>query len=557
MQNLRLMALGGLDENGKNMYLIEIDKDIFVVEAGISYPSESEQLGIEYIIPDFSYLIENKDRVKAIFVSHAHDDVMKAISHLIKEIDLPIYCTALTAKAIDDEFTSHNIKKHINIIKRKDTINVDGHIIHSFPQSQSIPDGVGFSFETDMGQVVYTSDFIIDCDYKNQMFSTNIDTLTEIGKKGVFILLSESSGSSRSGFTSPKHRISDILEHHFETIDGRCIITLYKQNIYRILEILETAKAFNKKVFFYDKEHVKLLKHLEDLGYYKIPKGVLCNINEFNNSLDDVVLVVSGQGSNVFRIMSTIAMGDDRVVELNKNDTVIIASPVVPGCEKDASTMEDNLYKADVRIIKLNAKEVLSVHASIEDIKMMISFIKPKYYMPVAGEYAALVNNADIATDMGYTPDRIVILDNGQFAQFENGRLVSTRDLIELNDTPIDMSNSSNVSSMVLKDRESLSTDGVIVVGVVIDHETKQIIGGPDVQSRGVIYLKDADHILNEIGNIIIETINGLVKENRFENMQARLEAKEAMSRYVLKETGKKPMILPAIVEIKLGDNNG
>lgn len=557
MQKIRLMALGGLDENGKNMYLIEIDDDIFVVEAGIAYPSNSEQLGIEYIIPDFTYLVDHKDKVKGIFISHSHDDVMMAIVHLIKEIDAPIYCTPFTAKVIDDEFTRHNIKKHINVIKRNDTINIDGHIIHSFAQTQSVPDGIGLSFETDMGQIVYSSDFIIDCEFKSKHFSTDIDALTEIGKRGVFALLTESTGSSREGYTSPKHRISDFLEHYLETINNRCIITVYKQNIYRIIEILEVASRCKRRVFFYDKNQMKLLKHLEELGYYQIPRNVVIEKKDFRNDMNDVIVVVSEQGSNVFKLMSKISMDEDPLIQLTKQDTVLIGSPVVAGCEKDATAMENELYKADVRVIKLSAKDILSVHASIEDLKMLLSFIRPKYYVPVTGEYAALINNADIACNMGYTPDKIVILDNGQFAQFENGRLVSTRDMIELNDTSIDVSNSTNISSMVLKDREALSTDGVIVVGVVVDFDTKEIIGGPDVQSRGVIYLKDADHILNEIGNIIIKTIETQVKDRRYENMQARLEAKEEMSRYVLKETGKKPMILPAIVEIKLGDNNG
>ncbi len=557
MQKVRLMALGGLDENGKNMYLVEIDDDIFVIEAGLKYPSESEQLGVEYIIPDFRYLIENKDRVKGVFISHGHDDVMMAVIHLVKEIDVPIYTTALTARIINDEFTRHGIKKYINVIKRNDTINVNGHIIHSFAQMQSIPDGVGFVFETDMGQIVYTSDFIIDCGYKNSVFTTDIDALTEIGKKPVLALLAESGGSSRNGYTAPKHRITELLERGFESLEGRCIITLYKQNLFRIIEILNVAAQCNRKVFFYDQDHIRLLKHLEELDYYKVPKGVIISKEQFSNDMDDVIIVISGSGSNVFKLTSKIAIGEDILVELRKTDTVIIGSPVVPGCEKDASSMENDLYKDGVKVVKLSARDVLSIHASIEDIKMMLSFIKPKYYIPVSGEYAALVNNADIAIDMGLTPDKIVILDNGQFATFENGRLVSTRDLIELEETPIDCSNSTNVASMVLKDREALSTDGVIVVGVVLDYQTKEVIGGPDVQSRGVIYLKDADHILAEIGNIIINTINNQVKDGCFENMQARLEAKEEMSRYVLKETGKRPMILPAIVEINLGENNG
>ena len=555
MQKIRLMALGGLDEDGKNMYLVEIDGDIFILDAGLKYPSENEQLGIEYLIPDFTYLLEHKDRVKGVFISHGHDDVMSALGHLLTQMDVEVYASALTAKLIEIELRKHKLKnKHINVVKRYDTFKVAGHTVHTFPVMQSIADGVGFAFESDSGMIVYTSEFVFDYDFLNKAFSMDINALSEMGKNNVLVLLSESTGSTRKGYTAPKHRISDHVEHYFEEIDKRIIITLYRQNLFRIIEVLELAHKYKKKVFFYDDEHVKMLSIVDELGYYKIPKDIIINKKDFSNDIKDVVCVVSGSGNEVFKLMNNIAIGEDRIIDLHKQDTVIIASPVVPGTEKNATAMENDLYKADVKIVKLNAKEILSMHASIEDLKMMLYLIRPKYYLPIKGEYSSLVNNADIAVDMGYTPDRVVILDNGQFADFENGRLTSTSDHIDLEDKAIDASDMSDVSGMVLKDRETLSTDGAIICGVVLDFNSKKIIGGPDVQSRGVIYLKDADHILNEIGNILISTIERNVEDNSYENMKVRMEAREAISRYVLKSTGKTPMILPAIVEINIGE---
>lgn len=553
MQEVRLMALGGLDEDGKNMYLIEIDNDIFVVDAGLKYPNETEQLGIEYIIPDFTYLIENQDRVKAIFITHGHDDVMAALGHLLKEIDVEVYATALTAKILENELKRLKVKsRKINIIKRKEMIEVAGHKIRTFPVMQSIADGVGLTFETQYGEIVYTSEFIVDYDIMNQAFAMDINTISEIGKHQVLTLLTESVGASRSGYTSPRHRITDVVEPYFEDVSDRIIITLYKQNLYRIIEVLELAYKYNRKVVFYDDEHVKLLNYVEELGYYKVPRNLILSKKEFDNTMTDVIVIVSGSGNEVFRLMNKIAIGEDQLVELQENDTVIISSPVVPGTEKEASAMENDLYKAGVRVIRVSAKEVLSMHASIEDLKMMLYLLKPKYYLPVKGDYASLIANADIATAMGYKPDRIIILDNGQFATFEDGRLKSTRDMIELNDMLIDGNDKLDVQGMVLKDRETLSTEGAIVVGVVLNFKTKELIGGPDVQSRGVIYLKDADHIIAEVGNILIETIRENVAQGRYDNMQTRLEAKEKMSRFIIKETGKRPMILPAIVEINV-----
>ncbi len=552
------MALGGLDEDGKNMYLVEIDGDIFVLDAGLKYPSESEQLGIEYIIPDFTYLIEHKNRVKGIFISHGHDDVMSALGHLLTQIDIEVYATALTAKLLDEEFKVHKLKnKHIHVIKRNDTFKVAGHTIHTFPVMQSIADGVGFAFETDSGLIVYTSEFIFDYDFLNKAFSMDINALSNLGQKNVLVLMSESTGSKRTGYTAPKHRITDHIEHYFEETDRRLLITLYRQNLFRIMEVLELAAKYHKKVFFYNDEHVKLLKTVDDLGYYKIPQNVIISGNEFSNDMKDVVIVFSGSGNQVFKLVNNVAIGEDHLVELHESDIVIIASPVVPGTEKNATAMENDLYKAGVSIVKLNAKEILSMHASIEDLKMMLYLIRPKYYLPIKGEYSDLVSNADIAVDMGYTPDKIIILDNGQFATFEGSRLASTGDQIELEDKAIDASDMRDVSGMVLKDREKLSTDGAIICGIVLDFKTKKIIGGPDIQSRGVIYLKDAEHILAEIGNILISTIERNVEEGTYENMQVRMEAREQISRYVLKSTGKAPMILPAIVEINLGEESG
>lgn len=558
MQKIRLMALGGLDEDGKNMYLVEIDGDIFVVDAGLKYPSESEQLGIEYIIPDFTYLLEHKDRVKAVFISHGHDDVMSALGHLLSVMDVEVYATALTARIIEEEFRRHKLKnKHIHVIKRNDEFKVAGHVVRTFPVMQSIADGVGYAFETDSGMIVYTSEFVFDYDSLNKSFSMDVSSLNNIGQKNVLVLMSESTGANRSGYTAPKHRISNHIEHYFEENDKRLIITLYRQNLFRIMEILELANKYHKKVFFYDDQHVKLLKSVDDLGYYKIPRNVIIDRNEFNNDLKDIICIVSGSGNEVFKLMNNIAIGEDSIIELHEKDTVIIASPVVPGTEKDATAMENDLYKAGVSIVKLNAREILSMHASIEDLKMMLYLIRPKYYLPIKGEYSDLINNADIAVQMGYTPDRIIILDNGQFADFEGNRLASTSDQIELEDKAIDSSDMRDVSGMVLRDREKLSTDGAIICGVVLDFKTKKVIGGPDIQSRGVIYLKDADHILSEIGNILISTIERNVEEGTYENMQVRMEAREAISRYVLRSTGKAPMILPAIVEINLGEDSG
>jgi len=556
MANIRVGALGGLDEDGKTLNILEIDGDIFVVDCGLKYPNNSELLGVEFIIPDFTYLIDNKDRLKGVFITHGHDDVVGALPYLLDVVDTEIYATALTAKIIELVLERHgNKNKKVNVIDRAGSVTVAGHIVHSFPLMQSIADAIGLSFETENGQVIYSSEFIVDYDFMNESFMMNINSLSQMGSHNVLALFSESVGAKRQGYTSPNHRISSIVEPYFESNERRLILTLYKQNLFRIIEILELAKKYNKQVFFLDNEHVKMLNYVNDFGYYEIPRGLIVNKNDFDNNQKNIVVIVSGSGHDVFRNMNRIAVRDDKLVQLQKDDVVVIASPVVPGTEKDAAKTEDELYKAGVEVHKISAKEVLSMHASAEDLKMMINLMRPRYYIPLKGEYADLVANAEIAIQMGYTPDRVVILDNGQFAEFNDGLLTSTHDTIELNDTFISGADKSEMTGMVIKERENLSTDGVIVLGVVLDFKSKELIGGPDVQSRGVIYLKDADYILDEVSNILIETIQEMVKGDYYDNTKARQEAREKISKYILKQTGKKPMILPAIVEINTSED--
>ncbi len=551
MSQVRIFALGGLDEDGKNMLVVEIDQAIFVIEAGLKYP-EVDQHGVNMIIPDFRYLIENKDRVKGIFITHGHDDVMAALPNLLKQVSLPVYTTPLTAMIIEEECKMARVPRpKIHRIKRGSSFKIDGIMIRTFGMTQSIADGFGLAIESQEGYVVYTSEFIVDYDIRNEAFSCDITQLAELGKKGVLALLTESVGAVRSGHTAPNHRITNEIEPYFEDAkDERIIVTTYAQNMYRVIEIIELANKYKKKVFFYDEHLRDILRMAEKLGYYRIPVGLEITRSQFRQDLRNVVVIVSGSGAQVFKLMLKIALKEDPLLELCPEDTVIIASPIVPGTEREASNMENEIYKETIKVRSLDHRKIFSMHASVEDLKMMLYLFKPKYYIPMKGEYRHLIANANIAFDMGFQVNRILLLDNGQIASFEQGELKSTEEILPLEQVLVDGNDSLDVSGMVLRDREILATDGAIVVGVVVDFKTKEIIGGPDVQSRGVIYLKDADYIVKEIGNIIENTINEAVLEHRYENMAMRQEIKEKITKYVMKETGKRPMILPAIVEI-------
>ena len=551
MDQVRIFALGGLDEDGKNMLVVEVNEAIFIIEAGLKYP-DTGQLGVEFIIPDFSYLIENKERIQGIFITHAHDDVVAALPYLLKQVNAPVYTGALTANIIHEMLKKEGIKNaKIHRLKRCSKQTIGGVKIRTFPMTHAFPDNFGLAISTDQGYIVYTGEFIVDYDMLQKEYLCDLNELSDIGKKGVLCLLCESQGADKSGHTAPKHRITSLIEPIFEASEGtRILISCYSQSLFRIIEIIELAKKFNRKIFFHDKGIRELLKHLETMKYYRVPKEMEINEKNFSDDMEDVVVLISGNGKNLFRTMTNIANHEDAHVSFRTSDTIIVASPIVSGTELDASNMENEIYKEGGKIYTLDSKTVLSMHPSSEDLKMMLYLFQPKYYIPIKGEYRHLYVNANLATKMGYSPDRILILENGQIALFENKILKSVAQRLELEDTMIDGKENWDVTGVVLKDREALSTDGVMIIGVGVNHKTKEISNGPDVQTRGLIYLKDAEYIIKEVGNIMENCIEKAVKEKRYDNLTVRAEARDKISKYLMKETGKRPMVLPVIMEI-------
>ncbi len=554
MSKIRIFALGGLDEDGKNMYIVENNDDIYAIECGLRYP-DADQLGIEKIIPDFQYLTEHAAQVKGVFITHGHDDVIGALCNLLRDVNLPVYMTPLTARMFERKAKAAGLKDlNIHRIRRNSTFKIGKTEIRTFGTTQSIADGFGVAIRTEDGYVVYTSEFIVDYDIKNDAFRFDLLDVTELGSKGVLALMTESVGSTREGHSAPNHRITRMVEQYFEEAPGRIVVSCYNSNLYRVIELVELANKYNRKVMIYDEELRNLMKDMAALGYYRIPAGLEIVPQNFDNDADNVLLIIAGDGSSIFRKVHKIVTKEDDMIQLRPSDTVIIASPAVPGTERGAAGMEDEVYKETSRVHAIDSKRTFSMHASIEDLKMMIYLMNPQYYIPVKGEYRQLISNANIALEMGYPANNIIVLDNGLAATIEDGQLKRGYDTIPVDDILVDGNDSLDAAGMVLKDRELLSTDGAIVVGVVINHATKEVIGGPDVQSRGVIYLKDADYIIKEVGNIMERTIDEAVAEKRYDNLQCRSEAREKISRYVLKETGKRPMILPAIVEINTAD---
>jgi len=554
MSKVRIFALGGLDEDGKNMLVVEENDDIWVIESGMKYPG-SDQLGILMVIPGFEYLVENKDRIRAVFITHGHDDVIGSLTNLLKEVNVPVYMAPLTAKIFEREARNAGLKDYnLHRVRRNAKFRIGQTEVRTFGTTQSIADGFGIAIRTEDGFVVYSSEFIVDYDTKIDAFSFGMNEVMEISNRGVLALMTESVGATREGHSSPRHRITPLVEPYFEEAPGRLIVSAYSQNLYRVIELIELADKYDRRIMIYDDELRNLMRDMASLGYYHIPAGMDIVPQNFDNDADNVLVIVGGRGNTIFKKMHVIATREDPVIQLRNTDTVIIASPAVPGTEREESAMEDDLYKETARVIAVDVRRAFSMHASIEDLKSMIYLMNPQYYIPVKGEYRQLISNANIALEMGYPANNIIVLDNGQAAVLEDSLLARSFDTVPVSEVLIDDAEDRSATGMILKDRELLSTDGVIVIGIVINHATKEVIGGPDVQSRGVIYLKDADYMIKEIGNIMETTIENAVRNGAYDNLACRAEAREKISRYVLRETGKKPMILPAIVEINTKD---
>ena len=570
---VKLTPIGGQAENGKSMYCLEIDDQWFIIDAGYSQKKEEYYRKfckedkdsfhlVDGVCEFFDYLKENKDKIKAIFITHGHDDVMGALPYLLQEVNVPIYTTDLTADLIDQLLQRYMRHSHVSYkykIKRVNmnaTIKVAGVTVEFFPITHSIPGSVGLAFLTPNGYVVYSSEFIIDFGAPER-FRCNIQKMMEIGKKGVLALLCESSYSKNDGYTSPKHKLTDKIESIFEDATGRIIISSYAQNAFRTQEIAQLAKKYNRKICFYGRDKydntntiMRIARHTKrpilDIhpSYIADSKAISDKKN-----MDKLVVLLSGSPRRIYHDILDIIDGGDEKLKLQESDTFIVASPVLPGTEKIANRAINELYKTDTQIHVLKNKELQSMHASEEDIKVLIQILNPKYFIP-KGEYQHFVAVSDVAKKMSIKDDYIIIVDNGEIITFNDGKLQDYRDSITIEDVMIDGLGIGDVGVKVIDDRNQLQNDGVVIIGMTIDGKTKEIVANTDVQTRGFIYLKDSENIVRAIIEMAEKELEAYKKDDNGDIRDVRQTIKDKANRYIIKETGKRPVILPVIIEL-------
>ena len=559
---VRFIPMGGQAEMGKSMYCLEINNKIFIIDSGFRFP-DSDKLGIDVIIPSFTYLEERIDDVVAIIITHGHDDAMAALPYLLQTVNVPVYAPNLTADLIEqmiDRYERHNhVDLNLNLkrVKRNASIDIEGVPVEFFPLTHSIPGSVGVALWTQKGYIVYSGEFIIDigapkgirCDIQNMM---------EIGKKGVLALLVESSSSKHEGYTSPNHKLTNKIDHIFEDSDGRIIISSYAQNVFRTKEIVQLTKKYNRQIVFYGRDKYDNTNSLLRIGQrtnqpiIDIPNSLLGkkeNIGKENIDKNYVILL-SGSPQRIYHDICDIIDGGDELLKLRKGDTFIVASPVLPGTEKIANKAHNGLYKTDAYIHLLKNKDLYSMHASEEDIKVIIQIFNPKYYIPIKGEYQHFISNMNIALEMGILKENIIILDNGDRITFKDGNLEPGRETFEIEDVMIDGIGIGDVGEKVIDDRIQLANDGVVIVGLTVSRDTKQIVAQTDCQTRGFVYLKDSEYIIKHIIELCENVIEKWQNNNNIDVAEVRSMMKEQCMKYIVKETGKKPVFISVVIEI-------
>lgn len=552
---VKIFALGGLDEDGKNMYVVEINDDIFVLEAGIKYP-ESSLPGIDIIIPDMTYLEENKERVKAYIITHGHDDNMGSLSYALKAAPAPVYCSKVTVNMIKDNFRRYreNPKVDFHVVESSGSANIAGRKFKFFSTSHSVAQSFGVAIDTTQGYVVYTGDFIIDCGAYDH-FKTDLNAIAKIAEKKVLCLMGESVASEKPDFTSPNHKLTPLISRYIQEFKGRIFISIYTQNLYSMQEIINLGVKYRKKILLLNPDHDNLINGFNIPGLLEIPERYRATLEDLHSEdQSDLLVVVASHGEKLFRMLEKIANEEyqDKGLILDEKDLVIMAAKSVPGVEVIAVDVLDQLYRTGAKVVNITSKQIASMHAREEDLKTVLSILRPKYYLPVKGYYKDLIGNANVANNMkiGLNHNNILVFDNGMVAKFENEKLVPGQQPVHVGELMVDGLGIFDTGSVVINDRTKLADDGVIILGVTVDGASKEIVAGPDVQTRGLVFVKDSDYLIKEIANIYVDTVNEILSNDHYDYNEKRVAIRDKVSKYVKKELGKDPLILSMIVEI-------
>lgn len=548
MSKINIFALGGLNEEGKNMYVIKVDKDIFVFDAGLKYASD-KLLGVDYVIPDFSYLKENIKHIKGLFITHAHEKNMGAVCDILKEIpNLKVYAPKFTIDILKKELDDEKINyKSLNIIDPHKKISFGKNSIFPVRLTHSIPDNVGYALNTHDGTIFYTGNYVFDATMLGS-YKADIGKLAYIGKQGVLCLLGESMYADKIGYTSPKNRVDKLIKDALSNTENRVIVTVFTAHVSRIEELFNEIKKTTRRVVIMGHKLQSIINNMLNQNYIKFPKDRIGDLSNIDDK--DAVILISNEREKPFMNLNRIINGYDKYVSIKPDDTVLFLEPINDYNEKLAIKVVDDISKMGANVITMSRKDNLLHHASSEDIMLMLDLMNPKYYMPVIGEYRHMIANAKCASHVGMNKENIILKQNGDVVTFINGKLKDDFIKIKTDDILIDGNSSQDIGELVLKDRELLSDNGIVIICATLDRKTKEILAYPEVLTRGFVYVKESTDLINEMKRISLEVINENISNNYVEYNKIKLGIREHLSRYLYEETECKPMIITVIQEI-------
>ncbi|WP_027093591.1 ribonuclease J [Cohnella thermotolerans] len=550
---LIIFALGGVGEIGKNMYVVQYGSDIVVVDSGLKFPEE-EMLGIDVVIPDITYLLDNRDKVRAILVTHGHEDHIGGLPYVLKQLNVPVYATRLTLGLIENKLKEAGLlgdTKRI-LINAESEVQLGSIKASFFKTNHSIPDSVGICLETPEGAVVHTGDFKFDHTPVNNQFA-DLQRIAEIGKRGVLVLLSDSTNAERPGFTPSESNIGKELIDIFRNAKQRVVIATFASNVHRIQQIIDAAMETRRKLTVIGRSMVNIVSIASELGYLHIPEGMLIEPEEVNKlPADRVVILSTGSQGEPMSALTRMARSTHRKVDILPGDTVVISATPIPGNERYVGRTVDELMRLGANVIYGPGSVTgvhVSGHGSQEELKLMLNLIRPKYFIPVHGEYRMLRHHAMLAESVGIDQENIFLLDNGDTVEFQNGTARKAGKLPAGN-VLIDGLGVGDVGNIVLRDRKLLSQDGILVVVVTLSKQDGAIMSGPDIISRGFVYVRESEGLLEEANRIVSGTLQKLMSENVNEWASLKTNVKDALGRFLYEQTRRRPMILPIIMEV-------
>ena len=550
---LSIFALGGVNEIGKNMYVFQYNDHIIIIDCGSKFPDES-LLGIDLIIPDISYLLENKDKIRGIVITHGHEDHIGGIPYIIKQLNMPIYATRLTLGLIQLKLKEHGLL-NTTILHEIDanTKLILGDIpLTFFRTNHSIPDCLGIVFDTPQGTVVHTGDFKFDLTPVNEQYA-DIHKMAAIGQKGVLALLSESTNAERPGFTPSERLVGDHIEEAFIKATGKIFLSTFASNINRLQQVIDAAEKTNRKIALLGRSMVNVVDIALKLGYLNMPPDMLIEAQDVNRySPHELAILCTGSQGEPMAALARLASGTHRQVEVSRGDTVILAATPIPGNERNVSRIVDNLFAKGVKVIYGSGSVTgmhVSGHASQEELKLMLTLMKPKYFIPIHGEYRMLYQHRLLAEAVGVESDNIFIINNGEVVDFINSEARQERHIPNGN-TLVDGLGIGDVGHIVLRDRKVLSEDGILIFVISLSKSDGTIVSGPDIISRGFVYVKESEELMEDVHRIALTTLTQLLEMKTSQWGLYKQALKEAVGKYLYTRTKRRPMILPIIIQV-------